>query len=80
MSRPSKPPTTIDPTALVSSQASLTGTHPITIGANTVLHARCKLISDHGAIEIGEGCIVNERAGVGLQSKHDVSLHLLHLL
>lgn len=44
----------------------MTGIHPITIGANTVIHLRSKLNSAYGTIAIGEGCIIGERAVVGL--------------
>lgn len=72
MSRPTKstsPPTTTHPTAVVSPTASLTGIYPITVGANTIIHLRAKLSSSHGPITIGEGCIIGERANLGLQDK-----------
>lgn len=47
----------------------LTGTHLISIGANTVIHPFAKLDSTFGEIKIGEGCIVAERAVVGLASE-----------
>ena len=72
MSRPVKapsPPKTIDPSAIVSAAASLTGVFPITIGANSIVHPRARLTSLCGPITIGEGCMISEKAVVGLQSK-----------
>ena len=76
MSRSAKaisPPTTIHPTAVVTPAATLTGIYPITIGANTIVHPRANLTSKYGPVSIGSGCIVGERAAVGLQSKSSVN-------
>ncbi len=62
-----KPPLTARPSSLLSGGVAVTGIHPITIGANTVIHLRSKLTSAHGTITIGDGCIIGERAVVGLQ-------------
>ncbi|EWC45290.1 hypothetical protein DRE_06017 [Drechslerella stenobrocha 248] len=55
------PPLSIDPSALLSDAISFSGTYPITIGANTILHPRCKLNSADGPIIIGSNCIVSEK-------------------
>jgi len=64
---PPKPPLTAHPSSILSAGVSISGIHPITVGANTVIHLRSKLTSTHGTITIGEGCIIGERAVVGLQ-------------
>lgn len=64
---PPKPPLTAHPSSLLSGGVAITGIHPVTIGANTVIHLRSKLTSAHGTITIGDGCIIGERAVVGLQ-------------
>ncbi|TKX20580.1 hypothetical protein C1H76_7391 [Elsinoe australis] len=60
-----KPPCKIDPTAIISDKAILVGSHPISIGANTVLHPFAKLDSTHSPLTIEDYCIVCERATVG---------------
>lgn len=61
-----RPPIKSAPSTLVSASASLTGTHPVIIGANAIIQVRSRLSSVTGAIDIGEGCIVAERACIGL--------------
>ncbi|KZM28489.1 transferase [Ascochyta rabiei] len=56
----------VDPTALIAQHAQLTGTHPITIGPGAVLHPHSKLNSTGCVVMLGEGCVVFERARVGL--------------
>ena len=63
------PPTTVHPTSVVSNAASLKGTQPLSVGANSIIQPRAKLISTHGPVTIGERCIIAERAVLGLQSK-----------
>lgn len=70
--RPAGPPTAIHPTAVVSTTASLKGTQPVGVGANSIVQPRAKIISTHGPVTIGEGCIIAERAVLGLQSKASV--------
>jgi dynactin 6 len=60
-----KAPTSIDPSAIVANHAILTGLYPITIGPRAVLHPYAKIVSGDGPIEIGEGCIIWEKAVVG---------------
>ena len=67
--KPTSPPTIIHPTAVVSPTASLTGVYPIAIGANSIIHLRAKLDSSYGSITIRDGCIVGERAFIGLPSE-----------
>ncbi|KAF3902649.1 hypothetical protein ABW20_dc0104880 [Dactylellina cionopaga] len=55
------PPLSIDPTALLSDAISFSGSYPITIGANTILHPRCKLNSVDGPVLIGSNCIISEK-------------------
>ncbi|KAF2460601.1 hypothetical protein BDY21DRAFT_276607, partial [Lineolata rhizophorae] len=61
-----KPPATIDPTAVVAAHAVLVGTHPIRIGRGAVVHPYARLVSTHGPVDVGDGCIVGERAAIGL--------------
>jgi dynactin-6 len=61
-----KPPATIDPSAILANHATLTGSYPITVGANAVLHQYSKVISNAGPVEIGGGAVIWERAVVGI--------------
>ncbi|CAF9931727.1 MAG: hypothetical protein HETSPECPRED_008178 [Heterodermia speciosa] len=63
------PPTAIHPAAVVSNAASLKGTQPVSVSANSIIQPRARLISTHGPITIGERCIIAERAVLGLQSQ-----------
>ena len=63
-----KPPTSLSPSTVIADAAVLIGTHRITLGPNTIIHPRAKLNSTHGPITLGEGCIVCERAAVGLST------------
>ncbi|RPB11900.1 hypothetical protein P167DRAFT_553755 [Morchella conica CCBAS932] len=56
-----KPPVDFSPSLVLADSATLTGTHRIRIGANTVVHPRCKLNSTLGPITIGRSCIISER-------------------
>ena len=67
----SKPPTTplnTTSTTLISASASCNGTHPITLGSNTILQLRACLTSTYGPVRIEDGCIISERASIGLLS------------
>ncbi|EPS41937.1 hypothetical protein H072_4090 [Dactylellina haptotyla CBS 200.50] len=55
------PPLSIDPTALLSDAISFSGSYPVTIGSNTVLHPRSKFNSTDGPIIIGSNCIISEK-------------------
>jgi dynactin-6 len=56
----------LDSTVLIAQHAQITGTHPITIGPNTVLHPHSKLSSALAPVVLDEGCVVFERAKVGV--------------
>lgn len=56
-----KPPTNLSETILISEGAQITGTHPVSIGDNTVVSPRCKINSTLGPVTIGNNCILNER-------------------
>lgn len=62
------PPIARSQQALIHESASLTGTHPITVGADAIIQLRAKIISAHGPVTIGDGCVVAERAVIGLAS------------
>ena len=70
-SAPVKPPTTIHPSAIVAEKAVLSGSHPITIAANTVIHPFARIVSNAGPVTIAENVIVNERAVVGISGDRD---------
>ncbi|KAF4312674.1 Dynactin subunit 6 [Botryosphaeria dothidea] len=61
-----KAPATIHPSAIVANHAVLTGHHAITIAAGAVIHPNARVTSLHGPVVIGEGCIVYEKATVGI--------------
>jgi carbonic anhydrase/acetyltransferase-like protein (isoleucine patch superfamily) len=63
-----KPPATIDPSAILANHATLTGSYPITVGSNAVLHPYCKIISNAGPVEVGEGSVLWERSVVGINT------------
>lgn len=63
-----KPPTSLSSTLVIADNASLTGTHLITLGSSTVVHPRTRLISTYGPITVGSTCILSERSTVGFQS------------
>ena len=56
----------LDPSVLIAQHAQLTGTHPITIGPNAVLHPHCKISSAFSPVVLGEGVVIFERAKVGV--------------
>ncbi|KAI8935504.1 hypothetical protein NX059_008075 [Plenodomus lindquistii] len=62
----------LDSSVLIAQHAQLTGTYPITIGSSTVLHPHSKLTSAFAPVVIGEGCVVYERAKVGMGPEPDV--------
>lgn len=62
------PPIARSQQALIHENASLAGTHPITVGADAIIQPRAKIISSHGPVTIGDGCVVAERAVIGLGS------------
>ena len=56
----------IDPSAIIAQHAVITGTQPITIGPHAVLHPHGKITSGTAPVVVGEGCIVFEKAVVGV--------------
>ena len=62
----------VDPSALIAQHAQLTGTHPITIGPGAVLHPHAKVNSTGSVVMLGEGCVVFERARVGVADVGEV--------
>lgn len=61
-------PLNATPTTLVSASASCAGTHLITLGSKAIVQLRARLTSTYGPIGVGEGCIISERASIGLLS------------
>ncbi|KAF1845151.1 trimeric LpxA-like protein [Cucurbitaria berberidis CBS 394.84] len=57
---------TLDASVLVAQHAQFTGTQPITIGPNSVLHPHSKISSALAPVVLGEGCVVYERAKIGV--------------
>ncbi|KAJ5231822.1 uncharacterized protein N7469_006410 [Penicillium citrinum] len=64
-SGPPKAPVKADPTTTISDTVIFQGTHPVTIGANTVIHPRVRFYSFEGPIVIGDGCIIGEKTIFG---------------
>ncbi|OJJ49129.1 hypothetical protein ASPZODRAFT_150068 [Penicilliopsis zonata CBS 506.65] len=60
-----RPPLTVHASATVADTVVFQGTHPISIGAGTVIHPRAKLYSYDGPLSIGEGCIIGEKSSIG---------------
>lgn len=63
-----KPPISFAPAVSISDSASLVGTKLITVGSDTVIHPRAKLIASYGPVTVGKACILSERSAIGLQS------------
>jgi dynactin-6 len=58
----------IDPSVLIAQHAQLTGTYPITIGPNTVLHPHSRINSAFSPVLVGEGVILHEKSKIGVDS------------
>jgi dynactin-6 len=69
MPAPPKPPTSLASSLIIAEHASLTGTHLITLGSNTVVHPRARFNSTHAPITVGSNCIICERSSIGFQSE-----------
>ncbi|KAK5113814.1 hypothetical protein LTR62_003198 [Meristemomyces frigidus] len=65
-----KPPCAIHSSAIIADKAQITGTHPVTIGQNTVLHPYARIRAEGGAVTIGRNCVVCEGAIVGTASEN----------
>jgi dynactin-6 len=64
-----KPPTALSSSLVIAEHASLTGTHLITLGSNTVVHPRTKINSTFAPVTVRNNCIISERSQIGLQSE-----------
>jgi dynactin-6 len=64
-----KPPTSLASTLVIADNASLTGTHLISLGSNTIVHPRTKISSTFAPVKVGSGCIISERSSIGVQSE-----------
>ena len=64
---PSTPraPVTVHPTATIADAVVFQGTHPIAIGAETIIHPRARIYSFDGPVIIGERCIISEKSIIG---------------
>ncbi|KAK4127278.1 trimeric LpxA-like protein [Parathielavia appendiculata] len=60
-----KPPVHFSSSITIADSALLTGTHPIAIHSESVVHPRAKLDSLAGRITIGRRCIIHERSTLG---------------
>ncbi|GES61116.1 transferase hexapeptide domain protein [Aspergillus terreus] len=58
-------PVTAHPTATIADTTIFHGTHPISIGAGTVIHPRARIYSYEGPVIIGDDCIISEKATIG---------------
>lgn len=56
----------LDASVLIAQHAQLTGSFPITIGSNTVLHPHSKLSSALAPVVLGRGCVIHEKAKIGI--------------
>ena len=63
---PKHPSLFADPTCLIAQHAGFTGTQPITVGPNVVLHPHAKVSSTLAPVVLGEGVVLWERAKVGV--------------
>lgn len=63
---PKHPALFTDPTCLIAQHAGFTGTQPITVGPNVVLHPHAKVSSTLAPVVLGEGVVLWERAKVGV--------------
>lgn len=60
-----KPPVQLSSSITIADSALLTGSNPISISSESVIHPRAKLDSLGGKITIGRRCIVHERTTIG---------------
>jgi dynactin-6 len=56
----------LDPSVVIAQHALITGTYPITLGPDTILHPHSKISSALAPVVLGEGVVVYERAKVGV--------------
>ena len=60
------PPIQFSSSMIIADSALLTGSHPITIRSESVIHPRARLESTAGRLAIGRRCIVHERSHIGV--------------
>ena len=60
-----KPPCTINLSATIADKAQLTGSHPVEIGENVVIHPYARIRAEGGKVVIGKNSVIYERAIVG---------------
>lgn len=60
-----KPPVHFSSSITIADSAVLTGTHPIAIHSESVVHPRARLDSLAGRLTVGRRCVVHERATLG---------------
>ncbi|EGP88808.1 uncharacterized protein MYCGRDRAFT_38720 [Zymoseptoria tritici IPO323] len=69
-----KPPTTLHPTTTISPLAVLTGTHPVTLGENTILHPYSITTSTTGPITLGRNCTLAEMSVISASSSNPTTI------
>jgi dynactin-6 len=57
---------TIAPSA-IAQHASLSGSNPILVNADVILHPHAKINSANGKVLLGEGVVMAEKAMIGVQ-------------
>ena len=65
-----KPPVNFSSSLTIPKDASLQGTHSITLQAETVIHPRARFNSNLGSILVGRRCIIHERVSIGMEPKN----------
>lgn len=60
-----KPPCQIHASAVVAEKASITGSHTVELGENTVVHPHATIKAENGKVIIGQNSIIYETAVVG---------------
>ncbi|KAJ9151271.1 Trimeric LpxA-like protein [Pleurostoma richardsiae] len=60
-----KAPVSFSSSILVADSAILTGSHPISVSSESVIHPRARLDSLGGPVAIGRRCIIHERTSIG---------------
>jgi len=61
----SKPPVSLHGSTHLDPAAYVRGTHPIALGHDVLIHPRAQLSSTHGSLDVGDGCVVSEKAVLG---------------
>lgn len=74
-----KPPLSLDSTSIVANHVQLVGIHPVTIGPNSVINPHARINSTNCSVAIGAGCIIAEKASIGLSGLSQDSMDASHL-